>query len=300
MKILSRTKSDFFAHTEIWLVHSDIVGEVFRVCVSAPLNPLAEGQRVGAFYTTDAGLMAGAATSVSWACEMGGEIPPQFIVSVGYPFDSVPSDRIKRNRDLTPSPRPDFDPIIPKMMGSEHVMASGGGDAFLTFLVDELRPALAEAFPIDPDDATLGGASLGGLFTLHALLSRPGAFRRYLAICPSIWWDAKIALRRALAAERPATDIRLYMCAGEFESQAHGRAIWADMPAEMAEMAAMVPAEMSDADMHGDMFAMERALAAWGDRIAVRALVYPEESHGSLFAGAMSRGLRWLSGSLKR
>jgi predicted alpha/beta superfamily hydrolase len=299
MKILSREQSSFFSGTEVWLVHSDSVGDVFRVCVTAPMHPLPEGTRAGAVYVTDAGLLAGALVGTVRGCGMAGELPPLFSVSIGYALDSVPSDMLQRSRDLTPTPRPDFDPVLPRMMGSDHVVTSGGADAFLSFLVDELGPALTDAFAIDPDDATLGGVSLGGLFTLHAMLSRPDAFRRYLAVSPSVWWDDKFVLRnaRGAASQRPAPDARLYMCAGEFESIEHGRAAIEQMPAELL---AALPEEMRGADMHGDMFAIERTLSGWGDPLALRALIYPEETHISIAPAAISRGLRWLFGTLKR
>lgn len=43
--------------------------------------------------------------------------------------------------------------------------------------------------------STLFGSSLGGLFTLYALLERPEAFNAYIAVSPAIWWDRAILLR---------------------------------------------------------------------------------------------------------
>ena len=38
------------------------------------------------------------------------------------------------------------------------------------------------------------GHSLGGLFVLHALYTRPAAFQSYLAASPSLWWSQGAAL----------------------------------------------------------------------------------------------------------
>lgn len=299
MRILSREKSSFMPESEVWLIHSDIVDDDFRICISAPFRPLPPGLRAGAVYGTDGGLMAGMLTSIVRACEMQGELPQLYTVSIGYPLDYPLPEMLIRNRDLAPSANPDVDPALCGLVGGDVIVASGGGDNFLAFLIEELRPALAEAFPIDADDATLSGASLGGLFTLHALLSRPEAFRHYLAMCPAIWWNDKVVLRAArLRAEtKAAPQARLYMCAGEFESVHHFRAFMERVPPD--QLSAM-PREMLEADVHGDMFAMEGALAGWGADFAVRAKVQPEESHGSVTAVGLSQGLRWLFGSLKR
>ena len=41
------------------------------------------------------------------------------------------------------------------------------------------------------------GHSLGGLFTLHALLDAPEMFQAYVAIDPALWWDDQLLVRRA-------------------------------------------------------------------------------------------------------
>lgn len=110
---------------------------------------------------------------------------PMIVVGVGYPGDEpfALSDRafdylpalIHDNTDL---PRQGWPGRAP-----------GGADPFIAFLVEELRPALAARYPIDPDHQSLMGHSLGGFFTLYALMKRPGAFRNYIAVSPSLWWD---------------------------------------------------------------------------------------------------------------
>lgn len=108
---------------------------------------------------------------------------PMVVVGVGYPGDK-PLDNQRRSFD--------FVPVAPGQGSAEWVRykaPSGGSDAFLAFLVDELRPLLAARFPLDTTRQTLVGHSLGGLFTLHALIRRPEAFRNYAPISPSIWVD---------------------------------------------------------------------------------------------------------------
>lgn len=99
----------------------------------------------------------------------GNTIFPQMVI-VGVP--NLPG---KRNRDLTPSPST-MDP------------ASGGGEAFTTFLEKELIPYVDEHYATAPY-RTLIGHSLGGLMVLNTLLRHPSLFNAYVALDPSMSYD---------------------------------------------------------------------------------------------------------------
>ena len=73
---------------------------------------------------------------------------------------------------------------------------SGGGNSFLQFMKDELFPEIESQYRTLPY-RLLVGHSLGGLLALHALLSVPAMFQAYLAIDPSVWWDAEMLTRIA-------------------------------------------------------------------------------------------------------
>src|SRR5262249_28847537 len=65
----------------------------------------------------------------------------------------------------------------------------GGARQFLDFLVDEVRPALAAEYRMRSDDQALEGASAGGWFVMYALFTRPGAFAKYIAGAPSLYYN---------------------------------------------------------------------------------------------------------------
>lgn len=76
-------------------------------------------------------------------------------------------------------------------------------DRFLGFLVGEAMPAVADAYRVK-EDHVLVGHSLGGLFSLYALLERPSLFDGYFVSSPSTWIeDEKILdqLETAAASE---------------------------------------------------------------------------------------------------
>jgi predicted alpha/beta superfamily hydrolase len=96
-----------------------------------------------------------------------------------------------RTRDLTPThtiQRPEGDDLSLKN--------SGGGDAFLRFLKEELIPEIDRAYRTSPYRMIVGH-SFGALFALHALLREPDLFHGYIAIDPSVFWDDEVLVRRA-------------------------------------------------------------------------------------------------------
>lgn len=97
------------------------------------------------------------------------------LVAVGYQTDQ----RIERNARTY-----DYTPVVPGLAQQVDPLtgqASGGVDAFLDLLIGRMRPLVAAVAPIDNARQTLWGHSYGGLAVLHALFTRPGAFRDYAA-----------------------------------------------------------------------------------------------------------------------
>ena len=80
---------------------------------------------------------------------------------------------------------------------SEHAVykLGGGADAFLDYIDKELLPFVDKNYQTS-DFKTLSGHSLGGLFSLHAMHSRPGLFTAHVALSPTIHWGNKITLAK--------------------------------------------------------------------------------------------------------
>lgn len=74
--------------------------------------------------------------------------------------------------------------------------SSGGADAFLTFIREELFPEIEGKFHTLPS-RILVGHSFGGLLSLYTLLHQPEMFQSYIAIDPSLWWDHQLLPREA-------------------------------------------------------------------------------------------------------
>src|SRR3546814_8321170 len=88
----------------------------------------------------------------------------------------------------------------------------------------ELKPLIAQRYPVDARRQTLFGHSYGGLFTLYTLFTKPQAFQGYVAASPSIWWYQGYVERTLAAFERQLADqpvtARLLVTAGGAEQPA--------------------------------------------------------------------------------
>ncbi|MDO3412001.1 alpha/beta hydrolase-fold protein [Saccharibacillus sp. CPCC 101409] len=146
------------------------------------------------------------------------------IVGIGYPsglpfsperhFDytlPVPVENLPASRDGQPWP--------------EH----GGADLFLEFIETVLKPRIESELPIDRGRQTLMGHSFGGLFTLHTLFTRPGAFRTYIAGSPSLHWaHPQIGLEEeafGAALQARSRTLNLLIALGELEDDSRFRMV---------------------------------------------------------------------------
>lgn len=202
--------------TEAWEFSSD-GGEVYRIFVSLPEGaPPAEGFPV--LYVLDGNAMfAGFAEARRIQEGAAPEIGKTIVVGVGYPTEQLYDSR--RLYDFTPK-------ILHPPPPGQRALAglrSGGRDQFLSFLVDKLRPEMARRYKINLERQALFGHSLGGLFALHALYTRPGAFHAIVAASPSLWWNDQAMLEQErdfaarLAQGKVPRVSRLMMVAGERE-----------------------------------------------------------------------------------
>ncbi len=260
-----------------YALHSDRIGETFQIDVALPSFGRADVP-LPVIYLTDANTVFGIAAQALRFLQNADGVPPALLVGVGYQLGGARRRRSDygglRTRDLTPSFDAGFHArLMAERQGeplADDIAPAGGADAFLDFLVDELRPFIAERYLTDPQDQTLVGSSLGGLFNLHALFTRPGAFQRHVANSPALWWDKGrlFDTEAALAARSAALPARLFLSVGSLETGA---------PWDMVEGVRRL-AERLDARAH-EGFAFDHH-------------VFEDETHTSVIPAALSRGLR--------
>lgn len=186
-------------------------GAQYRIMVSWPATPPpATGFPV--LYVLDGDdSFAIAAESVTrlGRFSQAAAITPGVIVAIGYPGET------RRARDYTP-PLAEGASVPP---GGPF----GGADDFLAFIADELKPAIAHDFSVDPARQAIMGHSYGGLLVLHGLFTRPELFRTWIAASPAIWFGGNAVLaNEARFAERVRAgglSPTLVLTVGELEQQ---------------------------------------------------------------------------------
>ena len=100
-------------------------------------------------------------------------------------------------------------------VGDEPGYPGGGGDKYLRFLIEELKPVIDRDLRTVPAAAatSLLGSSLGGLISAYAGARRADVFARIGAFSPSTWWDGRYLLGAVRASpQRPA---RVYVDSGD-------------------------------------------------------------------------------------
>ena len=217
---------------------------------------------------------------------------PVVVVGVGYE-----SEAEQRNRMFDLSlPGTDLQ-TLPTMFRAGYG-PYGGAAAFLAFLKDEVKPAVAAVTRIDTDREALFGHSLGGLFVLYALFTQPDSFDTYVAGSPSIWWGNKLLLRelpafKAQLAQHASTP-RLLMTMGALEFQTN--------PEELRLIRQMNLAGAEELPRVVDMLGNAAGLAKELGQLSAHGLqaeyvVFPHETHNSVIPAYLSRGARFtLSG----
>lgn len=251
-------------------------GRVYRIFVAEPVRP-APTSGMPVVYVLDANAVF---ASVAEAARFRKNLTPALVVGVGFPTDAL-LDAARRYREYTPHTPTERLRLSPNEPQVEPA-GTGGEDEFLAFLEDELKPAIAARWAVDPERQSIVGHSLGGRFVLHALYTRPGTFRTYVASSPSIWWGDGSLLddeRTFASAPRDARSIDVVISAGQFEQEL--------LPGTAPERAEF----LTRARMVDNAREAAARLAAITPTIDVTFDAYAGLDHGSALFAAIQRGL---------
>lgn len=219
--------------THTWDMAADS-GEIYRIFVS---YPAAEAPPEGfpVLYVLDGNAMF-AAFAEARRMQEWTDVGKAIVVGVGYPTDAAYDNR--RLYDFTGGPPP------APWRAQFAKERNGGWEPFLDFLTGKLRGEIGRRYKVDSRRQTLFGHSLGGLFALHTLFTRPDAFHAIVAASPSLFWHEETmrkeerAFTERLAAGRIPSVSRLLVVAGEREETALERADAEDFVLRMAPLSA--------------------------------------------------------------
>lgn len=264
------------SNTHSFAIRSNRLGRTLTVDVALPPHFPREGERLPIVFVLDGDATFGLAAQVAASLQFVGQLmPPALVVGVGYRSDLAQrSFGVHRSRDYTPSVDRRYLAMMraaPEPYALPQDVLPGGADEFRAFLLEELTPILADRFGGNPDDRTIVGMSLGGLFVAHALVTAPESFQRYLAASPSIWWDDELVFRCEAALAERVTDlpVRVFLSAGAQEEAQ-------DPVARIVSRLERLADTLSSRGYPG---------------LRLTHRVFSDESHMSVFPAALSRGL---------
>jgi predicted alpha/beta superfamily hydrolase len=182
------------------VVHSTILNEDRPILVSMPRPPAtgappAAPTRFPVMVLLDGDWQFEHTVAAARFLAGNGLIPPIIVVGVM---------NVDRGRDL-----------MPHLVGGDFV--EGPSDRFLDFLADELLPYVDRTYPTLPY-RLLVGHSNAGMFSLYALIRRPGVFSAHFVMSPSFGQsDRFVAALDRFLASRQRLDAFVYVSAGDEE-----------------------------------------------------------------------------------
>ena len=163
-------------------IKSTVLGEDRIILVRTPAGYETNKVSYPVLYMTDGDAHMGHTASTVEFLTQNGRIPDLIVVGV---------TNTDRTRDLMPAKPGDKDAA-----GNLRWPTSGGADNFLKFFETELIPEIEKEYRVQPY-RIFAGHSLGGLFAIHAMITKPGLFNSYVAVSPSLQWANDEALKRA-------------------------------------------------------------------------------------------------------
>ncbi|HKG58712.1 MAG TPA: alpha/beta hydrolase-fold protein [Pyrinomonadaceae bacterium] len=162
-------------------IKSTVLGEDRIILVRTPVGYETNKVSYPVLYMTDGDAHMGHTASTIEFLTQNGRISDLIVVGV---------TNTDRTRDLTPAKSSNKNPA-----GELQFPTSGGADNFLKFFETELIPEIEKEYRVQPY-RILAGHSLGGLFAIHAMITKTGLFNSYVAVSPSLQWENDEALKR--------------------------------------------------------------------------------------------------------
>ena len=165
-------------------INSAVLGEERTILVRVPPGYETTKLSYPVLYMTDGNAHIGHTSSSVEFLARNGRMSEMIVVGI---------TNTDRTRDLSPTH------VKTTVAGGNSALrfpTSGGADKFLKFIETELIPEIEKRYRVH-QYRILAGHSLGGLFTIHTMLSRPELFQSYVAVSPALHWDNQVAVKRA-------------------------------------------------------------------------------------------------------
>jgi predicted alpha/beta superfamily hydrolase len=166
---------------DTFTLRSVAVGEARRINVWTPPGYAASRTRYPVLYMPDGGVEEDFPHVVATvdSAVRAGEMRPVIVVGI---------ENTQRRRDMTGPTRVARDSTIAPRVG--------GSAAFRRFIERELMPEVRRRYRTTGETAIIG-ESLAGLFVVETFFLQPDLFDTYIALSPSLYWNAEELVRTA-------------------------------------------------------------------------------------------------------
>ncbi len=159
--------------SELRVLPPNAAGRHYQLSVGLPASYAKEtGRRYPVVYVTDGYWDFEKLDAIRGTLVFDKVVPEFIIVGIGYAGENLDYGRM-RNWELSPVRFGD-DPN------------TGHAADFLATIESAVIPFVEREYRADPAHRVLAGASLGGLFTLYAMYSKPDLFSGWVAVTPAV------------------------------------------------------------------------------------------------------------------
>jgi predicted alpha/beta superfamily hydrolase len=198
-------------HSEAHVLPRAANGRDYRITVGLPDSYAAHpDRRYPILYVTDGYWDYKLLKSIVGGLTYDKFIPEVILVGIGYPGAAPDYGRLRR-WDLTP--------VSDSREDDANLGASGHAPEFLDVLEHQIIPFVEGRYRADPSYRVLGGSSLGGLFALYVMFTKPALFAAIIAPSPAAPYARGwlLGYEDAFARAGKPLTARLYMTAAEQE-----------------------------------------------------------------------------------
>lgn len=160
--------------SEVRTLPVNAAGRHYALSIGLPASYATEpGKRYPVVYVTDGYWDFHKLTAIHGPLVYDRYSPEFIVVAMGYAGENLDYGDLRR-WELSPIP-----------FGTP-LEASGHARDFLDTIEKVFIPLIDKEYRTDPKQRVLGGASLGGLFTLYSMFTRPDLFNGYVAVTPAV------------------------------------------------------------------------------------------------------------------
>ena len=195
--------------SEVRTLPVNAAGRHYALFIGLPASyPTEPNKRYPVVYVTDGYWDFHKLTAIHGPLVYDKYTPEFIVVGMGYAGENLDYGNLRR-WELSPIP-----------FGTP-ADASGHAKDFLDTIEKVFIPLIDKEYRTDPKMRVLGGASLGGLFTLYSMFTRPDLFQGYVAVTPAVALGGGWLLKyeEEFAKSGKALNARLYMTYGGNESK---------------------------------------------------------------------------------